>query len=105
MQQEFYTGHLFEMYRYFGAHREKDGFIFRVFAPGARGVTVLGNSAIGKSFRYIRMEEAVSTSPGRYWQNTDRCTNIVFIRATAGGWSIVIPMAFAWNYVRETARY
>lgn len=42
MQKEFYTGHLFEMYRYFGAHKEGDGFIFRVFAPGAKGVTVMG---------------------------------------------------------------
>ena len=42
MQKEFYMGHLFETYRYFGAHKEGDGFIFRVFAPGAKGVTVMG---------------------------------------------------------------
>ena len=42
MKQEFYTGHWFEAYRYFGAHREKDGYVFRVFAPGAKGVTVVG---------------------------------------------------------------
>ena len=41
MQKEFYTGHLFDVYRYFGAHKEGDHFIFRVFAPGARGVTVM----------------------------------------------------------------
>lgn len=42
MQQEFYTGHLFDIYKYFGAHKEDDEFIFRVFAPGARYVTVMG---------------------------------------------------------------
>lgn len=42
MQQEFYTGQLFEMYQYFGAHKEPDGFRFRVFAPGASGVAVMG---------------------------------------------------------------
>lgn len=42
MQKEFYTGHLFDVYHYFGAHKEGDDFIFRVFAPGARGVTVFG---------------------------------------------------------------
>ena len=32
MRKEFYTGHLFDVYRYFGAHKEGENFIFRVFA-------------------------------------------------------------------------
>ena len=52
MQKEFYTGHLFDVYRYFGAHKEGDHFIFRVFAPGARGVTVMGEFS---SWREIPM--------------------------------------------------
>lgn len=54
MQQEFYTGHLFETYRYFGAHKEAEGFIFRVFAPGARGVTVLGEFSNWQEFPLYR---------------------------------------------------
>ena len=38
MRKEFYTGHLFDVYRYFGAHKEGENFIFRVFAPSAKGV-------------------------------------------------------------------
>ena len=38
--------------RYFGAHKEGDHFIFRVFAPGARGVTVMGEFS---SWREIPM--------------------------------------------------
>ena len=40
MRKEFYTGHLFDVYRYFGAHKEGENFIFRVFAPSAKGVCV-----------------------------------------------------------------
>ena len=29
MRKEFYTGHLFDVYRYFGAHKEGENFIFR----------------------------------------------------------------------------
>lgn len=42
MKKEFYTGHLFDVYEYLGAHKENGGFVFRVFAPGAKGVTVMG---------------------------------------------------------------
>lgn len=42
MRQEFYTGHWFDTYKYFGAHKEQGGFVFRVFAPGAKGVSVIG---------------------------------------------------------------
>lgn len=34
MRKEFYTGHLFDVYRYFGAHKEGENFIFRVFEIG-----------------------------------------------------------------------
>lgn len=42
MRKEFYTGHWFEAYKYFGAHKEQEGYVFRVFAPGAKGVSVVG---------------------------------------------------------------
>ena len=46
MRKEFYTGHLFDVYRYFGAHKEGENFIFRVFAPSAKGVCVFGEFSI-----------------------------------------------------------
>ena len=42
MRKEFYTGHLFDVYRYFGAHKEGENFILRVFAPSAKGVCEFG---------------------------------------------------------------
>lgn len=38
----FYTGQAFDAYEYLGAHRCGDGWIFRVFAPNAARVTLLG---------------------------------------------------------------
>jgi len=38
----FYTGQIFDAYEYLGAHRAGNGWIFRVFAPNAARVTLLG---------------------------------------------------------------
>ena len=38
----FYTGQVFDAYEYLGAHRAGSGWIFRVFAPNAARVTLLG---------------------------------------------------------------
>lgn len=38
----FYTGRVFDAYEYLGAHRAGEGWIFRVFAPNAARVTLLG---------------------------------------------------------------
>lgn len=38
----FYTGTVFDAYEYLGAHRAGEGWIFRVFAPSAARVTLLG---------------------------------------------------------------
>lgn len=38
----FYTGKIFDAYEYLGAHRAGSGWIFRVFAPNAARVTLLG---------------------------------------------------------------
>lgn len=40
--QEFYEGQSFDAYGYFGARKEKDGVMFRTYAPGAAKVTVFG---------------------------------------------------------------
>lgn len=40
--QDFYIGKTFDAYEYFGAHVEKDGVVFRTYAPGARAVWLIG---------------------------------------------------------------
>ncbi len=39
----FYTGTVFDAYEYLGAHRQGNGFVFRVFAPNAQKVTLIGD--------------------------------------------------------------
>ncbi len=48
MKQEFYTGRMFDAYRFFGAHEAVDekghpGIRFTVYAPAAKGVDVIGD--------------------------------------------------------------
>lgn len=40
--QKFYTGDIFDAYEYLGAHVQKDGVMFRTFAPSATEVSVIG---------------------------------------------------------------
>ena len=43
IREEFYTGKMFDAYEYFGAHRlEQGGYCFRVYAPNAKNVEVIG---------------------------------------------------------------
>ena len=39
---DFYTGRAFDAYDYFGAHKTKDGVVFRVYAPNAEKIEVIG---------------------------------------------------------------
>lgn len=38
----FYTGKIFDAHAYLGVHKEKEGYIFRVYAPHAERVTLVG---------------------------------------------------------------
>lgn len=40
--QNFYEGKVFDAYTFFGAHLERDGVIFRTYAPSALKVTIIG---------------------------------------------------------------
>ena len=39
----FYTGRIFDAYEYLGAHADENGTMFRVFAPNAKGVSIIGD--------------------------------------------------------------
>lgn len=39
---EFYMGNIFDAYTFFGAHTDKEGTVFRTFAPEASRVTIIG---------------------------------------------------------------
>ena len=38
----FYTGKIFDAYKYLGAHVEEKGVTFRTFAPSASRITLIG---------------------------------------------------------------
>ncbi len=71
LPQEFHTGHCFDAYRHLGAHParwdEQDGWQFRIWAPGAARVQVVGDFS--------------------NWQGID------LSRDTAGVWSGFVPGA------------
>jgi 1,4-alpha-glucan branching enzyme len=41
--QEFLKGNMFDAFEYFGAHREKEGVVFRIYAPKAAKVEIQGD--------------------------------------------------------------
>ena len=41
--QEFYAGDLFSAYSFLGAHPLQEGFVFRVYAPAAVKVALIGD--------------------------------------------------------------
>lgn len=51
----FYTGKNFDVYQYLGAHRAGNGWVFRVFAPGAARVTLLGEFTDGYEYEMNRI--------------------------------------------------
>ena len=43
ISDRFFNGEDYEAYKYFGAHPYKDGYVFRLFAPNALEVEVIGD--------------------------------------------------------------
>ena len=44
----FYTGKVFDAYRYLGAHAEREGVTFRTFAPSAQRISLIGEFSSGE---------------------------------------------------------
>ena len=87
---EFYTGASFDAHSYFGAHEENTGFAFRVFAPGAEKVELIGdwNDWIGAKM------EGGSGAVWRRMQKRGSSINSVFIRRMDVCSTRRIPMRF-----------
>ena len=85
MRKEFYTGHLFDVYRYFGAHKEGENFIFRVFAPSAKGEAYLESSVTGQRSRCIRRNRAVYMCQSRFRRRLVSCISTAFTQQMAEG--------------------
>ena len=58
----FYTGKIFDAYKYLGAHTEKDGVVFRTFAPSASKISVIGEF---NDWEEIPMEKV---HDGNFWE-------------------------------------
>ena len=53
----FYTGQSFDAHEYLGAHRAGEGWIFRVFAPNAARVTLLGEFTVWTEYEMNRVND------------------------------------------------
>ncbi len=58
----FYTGKIFDAYQYLGAHWEQNGVIFRVFAPGASKVSLIGEFSQWQEYHMNQIHD------GHFWE-------------------------------------
>lgn len=58
----FYTGKIFDAYKYLGAHFENDGTVFRVFAPGAVRICLIGEFNGWQEYDMSRVYD------GNFWE-------------------------------------
>ena len=58
----FYTGKIFDAYKYLGAHTEKQGVTFRTFAPSASRITLIGE------FNEWQEWDMNKVSDGNFWE-------------------------------------
>ena len=58
----FYTGKIFDAYKYLGAHTEKQGVTFRTFAPSASRITLIGE------FNKWQEWDMNKVSDGNFWE-------------------------------------
>ena len=68
---EFYIGKAFDAYEYFGAHITKDGVLFRVYAPCAEKIELIGEFNDWDGSEDERMHKAVYLNVYRKMQNRE----------------------------------
>lgn len=83
----FYRGECFYAYKYFGAHITDGGVMFRVYAPAARRVELIGefNGWNGENSAMKTMAEVFMSFLFLMLVKV-RCTNIEYIRLMAELW-------------------
>ena len=62
----FYTGKIFDAYKYLGAHTEKGGVVFRTFAPSASKISVIGE------FNDWEESPMEKVHDGNFWEFTSK---------------------------------
>ena len=94
----FYTGKSFDAYEFFGCHTDENGAVFRVFAPAAVRISVIGE------FNGWQDTPMNKIGDGNFWAvyiegvKPGRCTNIKFISRTAAVWTTVTHTDMVWSY-------
>ena len=62
----FYTGKVFDAYKYLGAHVTKEGVVFRTFAPSASKISVIGEFSDWKESPMEKVHD------GNFWEFTSK---------------------------------
>ena len=88
----FYTGKSFDAYEFFGCHTDENGAVFRVFAPAAARISV-----IGEFNGWQDTPMAISGRSILKGSSRGRCTNIKFISRTAAVWTTVTHTDMVWS--------
>ena len=66
IRDRFYTGKVFDAYKYLGTHVTKEGVVFRTFAPSASKISVIGEF---NDWEEIPMEKV---HDGNFWEFTSK---------------------------------
>ena len=96
----FYTGKIFDAYKYLGAHTEKQGVTFRTFAPSASRITLIGE------FNEWQEWDMNKVSDGNFWEcyvpqaKAGRCISTAFMTEAEMPWITAIHMVSVWNSVQ-----
>ena len=96
----FYTGKIFDAYKYLGAHVEEKGVTFRTFAPSASRITLIGDFNDWQEWEMNKVSDGNSGNAMFHRQKPVRCTNIRFMTVTVIQSIIAIRMDLAWSFAQ-----
>lgn len=93
----FYTGKVFDAYRYLGGHLTEAGAVFRTFAPAAEAISVIGDF---NGWQETPMERVYD---GNFWSceipgaGRGFAINIGSGGGTESAWTTATPTASPWS--------
>ena len=99
----FYTGKIFDAYKFLGAHVEPiAGVTFRTFAPGAAKIALIGEFTDWEEWAMNRVHDAngheTFGSVMQRRQSRGRCTNTASTSRTAPLWITATLTDSAWSF-------